>query len=549
VLVLGLALMSSVVATYVAAGMTDVPVAAASTATAALLWNARPGSARLALIALGAAATVLAKPTGLVALAGIGLALLVHARLRESRGGAVRSLAAVCAGTLVGLVYDAIEAHRIGQSLTTFLKAGNTDYFLARGAHNRWDRLLAADWLGAAPRLAVLLGILYALGRVTGLGARRSLLVAGPLAIAWSIAGPAIADGGTPYPFHAPLGAGLLLWIVLAAAILAALLRTPVDPVPRETYAMLLVWLVPGLVAWLSFRSDEVRFLSPIWAPLLLLAGLGLAAVAGALGRGVRVAALVPVAAVLVLALLNVWSLDGLGRQGWRGLLDLGRSGWGSKAAVENYAYGPFSYELDLARANVGPGQRIVSGDGRLTYFFPGRVEVEYPRSCEELTSYRYFALLTGGESAQIAQQLVGAPSDPLAWTQCKSPALHMVGFQDGIWAAFVVGAPTRASTADDCHVVQQPGSLFDAVFADEVDYATARDVQARAAAVGFGAAHVERTSCAAYRVVVSGIPEARAAQADFRREATGAGFRVGIVPAVRYPEVPADVAPAPASR
>ena len=62
-LVVGIALSSSILASWVAAGMTDIPVSAMAALTAALLWSRGLGRARLPLVALAAAAAVLAKPT------------------------------------------------------------------------------------------------------------------------------------------------------------------------------------------------------------------------------------------------------------------------------------------------------------------------------------------------------------------------------------------------------------------------------------------------------------------------------------------------------
>jgi hypothetical protein len=47
--------------------------------------------------------------------------------------------------------------------------------------------------------------------------------------------------------------------------------------------------------------------------------------------------------------------------------------------------------------------------------------------------------------------------------------------------------------------------------------------------------------------VLITGLPSTPAGQADFRHEAEVTGFPVEFVPAVRHPEVPADVAPPPA--
>ncbi len=542
-LAVGVALASSVFATYVAAGMTDVPVAAMSALAAAALWSRAPTWLRLSLIAIATAAAGLSKPTGFIALGGIVAATPFVLRGQGERSRLIQGIAAVGVGVAAALAYDAVEAHRLHQSLYALLDAGNTDYFLAQGAAQRWERLARGDWLGDAARLPVLFGLVFAVARAAGARARLALGIAAPAAISWAVVGPILADGGTPYPFHDGLTFGAVAFVALAACLLASPFLGTDDVLDRGGYAALLLWLAPGLVIGLALRSDDVRFLSPAWPAAVLLAGAALAVVGRSLIRLGPVVALVPVTAVALLVVANLTSVDGLGGSGWRGLRDLGRSGWSDQARVENYAYGPFSYELDLARANVAPGQRIVSSDGRLKYFFPGQVSVEYPKTCADLTGARYFALLTGGESADIAAHIVGTSADPLSWAQCSRPQLTLVGEQPGIYAVFVIGTPAQASTLDDCHIATVQGQLLDGVFADNVTYAEARAVRAKAAEVGFGP-QIEQTACATFRVVVTGIPEPAAAQADFRREATRSGFHIQIVPAVRYPEVPTDVEP-----
>jgi 4-amino-4-deoxy-L-arabinose transferase-like glycosyltransferase len=540
-LAVAVALASSVFATYVASGMTDVPVAATSALAAAVLWSRAPEWIRLPLVALAAAAAGLSKPTGFIALAGIACATPFIFRERDERRRLILGLAALVVGVAGAAGYDVVEAHRLHQSLYGFLHAGNTDYYLAQGAAQRWERIVRGDWLGNAARLPVLYGLVYGLARAVGARTRLALSVAAPAAIAWSIAGPIVADGGRPYPFAGGVTLGAVGFVALAACLLTAPFLGAEDAVDRGGYAALLVWLAPGLVIGLALRSDDVRFLSPAWPAAVLLAGAALAVVGRSLVRLNPVVALVPVTALTLLVVANLTSIDGLGPNGWRGLRDLGRSGWSDQARIENYAFGPFSYELDLARANVGPGQKIVSSDGRLKYFFPGQVSVEYPKTCADLAGTRYFALLTGGESADIAAHVVGTSADPLSWAQC--PGLTLVGEQPGIYAVFVADTPSRASTLDDCHLSSTPGQLLDAVFLDNATYAAAQARLRKAAAVGFGG-HIEQTGCATFRVVVTGVPEPPAAQADFRSEATRSGFAVKLVPAVRYPEVPADVPP-----
>ena len=531
------AVASSVLATYAAAGMTDVPVAAMVAVTGAAVWGRRLGYGQVALVALLAAAAVLAKPTGLAALAGLGLALVVL-RGRD----AVRGLAGIGAGIGLALLYAVWQAARIDDSLSDFLSAGNDAFWRERGEAARWDALARAEWFGAGLRLVVLYGLAYAVVRVVGARPRAALAAAAAVAIVWSLLGPIFADGGAPYPFDGS-PAGIAAWLLLAAAMVAAPFFGEHDPVPRRLYGALLVWLAPMSVAWAWQRADEVRHLAPAWAPLVLLTAAGLTALALALARLRPAAALAPVAGVALLALANLPAVDGLGREGWRDLLELGSSGWTSRAERENLAYGPFSYELNAARENVEEDERLVSSNGRLSYFFPGRIEFAYARSCSELDGARFFSFLSSGESREFAQQ-AGQPLEPLGWLQCERPRLTLVSEHEGIYAAYVVGdAPARAPAPEDCRIAASGGQDVDAVFGDGLTYAGAKELRDRAFAIGYtGGLKIERTGCSTFRVVVTGLPDDETVQANFRRDAKRLGFEVDYAPGTRFPEVPPDV-------
>jgi hypothetical protein len=315
------------------------------------------------------------------------------------------------------------------------------------------------------------------------------------------------------------------------------------DPVPRRVHGALLVWLAPMACAWAWQRADEVRHLAPAWAPLALLAAAGLTVLALALARWRPAAALVPAAAVALLAVGNLPAIDGLGREGWRDLLELGPSGWTSRAQRENLAYGPFSYELGAARENVDEDDRIVSSNGRLSYFFPARVEIAYARSCSELEGARFFSYLTSGESLEFAQQ-AGQPLQPLGWLQCERPRLTLVSEHEGIYAAYVVGdPPARPPAPEDCRIAPSGGQDVDAVFGDGLTYGEANALRKRMFGIGYtGGLRLERTGCSTFRVVVTGLPHDEAFQARFRRDARGLGFDVSYAPGARYPEVPPDV-------
>ena len=533
-------LTSAVFAGYAAAGMTDVPVAAASAATAVVLWSRLSPLALVPLTAVGAAATVLAKPSGLLAIAGLVLATIV---LRGR--AATLGLVGAGIGIGVGVLYDAWQAARLNVGLGALLRAGNDDFWLQRGAAARFDAVEGGAWIGEGARLMVIYGLVYALTRGAGAGARVSLAVGAAAAVVWSVGGPLAVDGALGYPFGGS-AVGIVAWSALVATLVAAPLRASEDPTPRHTYVALLLWLAPIGLVWATQRPDETRLLAPAWPAFALLAAAALTTASTALLRYRPPVALVPAAAVALVALTNIVSVDGLGRDGWRSLLDLGPSGWRDRAAMENFAYGPFSYHLDLARENVGSADRIVSSDGRLQYFFPGQVEVSYAQACSALEGARFFSFLSSGESLEFAQ-LARQPTNPLGWVQCKRPVVRLVGEQPGIYAAYVVGAqPARPPTMDDCHIDSAPGQMIDAVFGSDLEYAKASDLAQRALDVGFKGTRIEQTGCQSFRVVVTGIPDDKRVQDDFRKQAAGVGFGISYAPAVRYPEVERGIAPVP---
>jgi hypothetical protein len=91
---------------------------------------------------------------------------------------------------------------------------------------------------------------------------------------------------------------------------------------------------------------------------------------------------------------------------------------------------------------------------------------------------------------------------------------------------------------------VGKPGELVDAVFGRDLPYGEAASLQIRAREGGFAGTKLERSGCSTFRVVVTGVPADEAVQADVARQAEGVGLLVEYEAAVRYPEVPSDVAP-----
>ena len=245
------ALSSSVFATFVAAGMTDVPVAGATAATALVLWSRLPARLAIPLAAIGACSTTLAKPSGLLALVGLAAAAWVL-----SGPGSLPDLGGLAAGAAAAVAYDAWQASRLDVSLTALLRAGNDDFWLARGDAARLDALAGGDWVGEGARLLVVLGLAYGIGRAAGGGPRLSLQIATAAALAWSVAGPLIVDGSLGYPFDGSV-LGIAGWLGVATASVAASFVVEEDSVSRRTYVALLVWLAPVAVLWAG--SDPTR--------------------------------------------------------------------------------------------------------------------------------------------------------------------------------------------------------------------------------------------------------------------------------------------------
>jgi hypothetical protein len=432
-------LSAAIVAQYAAAGLTDVPVAATAALTAVFLTG-RPGRARVPLVALGAAATVLAKPSGLIALLGLVLATALF--LRARRRDTLLGLLGVAIGVACALGYDLWEARRLDEGLSDFLSAGaNWDYWRARAASTRLPAILGAGWLGEAISLLVVHGLVFGLARAAGARLRLSLLLAGLVALVWSVGGPMLADGEAPRALREAPSLLLAAYLVLAAALLAAPYLEPRDdPVSRRAYGALLLWAAPGALTWAALRSDEPRLLSPAWPALILLAASSLTVVTLTLARRSAFAGSAAVAAAGVLALTNLPALDSLDRSGWRGLLELGRDDWGDRTSMEMYAWGPFYDEVTLLRRNVRRGDRIVAEDGRLRFVFPDQIEIAYPRVCGELAGARAFVLLLD-EPAQFVIRANGGTTDPRAWERCTSPPLQALGARRGGYVVFLVGS------------------------------------------------------------------------------------------------------------
>lgn len=277
--------------------------------------------------------------------------------------------------------------------------------------------------------------VAYALARAAGARHRLAALAAVPLGFGWAWLGPLLADA----PFRPGTdSAGIATWVVAASLVLVALAPEEMAP-SRLQLVRLLVWAVPPVVVWGRYAGYDTRLVSAAWPALILLMAVVLRLALAGAGRHAAPLAAVPALALVWLALSNVYNLDGLGRDGWRQYDGAGLSGLGNAHLMENVALGQFQQELDAVRAQVGPGDRIVGGDGKLAFFFPGRASYDYPTSCGALRGYRVFVLLLSDESVAAAQA-DGAPATQGEWQACGSPKLTPVASADGVYTVFRIG-------------------------------------------------------------------------------------------------------------
>ena len=421
----------------IASGLTDVPLAALVALTAALTWGMPEGRARPAALALAGAATVLVKPTGLVALVALGAAVLVGESV-DRRTELRRSLAPLAVGAGVALLYDAVQAHRLGMGLLSFLTAGSTGYYadLARSA--RTTELVGVQWLGSDLRPLVLFALAYTALRVVRRDHRAAVVAGSISAPAFGVVLPVLVNGsGIVGPFDTA-GHGLAFVVLCASLPLAW--WCPPEAIPKR------VWLerfaVLGLVAlavWLWFGAYDTRLGSAAWPGLVALVAISFAPVIEGAAARFPIAVLAPGFVLIALLAYAYTDLDGLGEAQWKELRTLGVSGLFDGARTRNIVQPQISQVVALAGAEMGPTDRLASADGQLRYFFPGRVFQGYPADCAALREYRVFVLLTDEGTRAYMRDVAGVPDDPAYWAACKRPRLTQLSDGSGGYAVFRV--------------------------------------------------------------------------------------------------------------
>jgi len=491
-------------AVYIAAGLSDIPVAAMLALTAAFLVAPRLGRARLPLVAIGALLSVLAKPSALPALVGLAAAILLGPRVDLRR----RALAAgaLAVGTGVALAYDLVQARYLHLGLYDFLTSGTTGGFYAHLADaSRRRVLLDVGWLGPELRVLLLFGVVYAVARLIT-SHRRAVLVAFVIGVvsAWLL--PYLANSQDVAV--GILNSGSLTkevaLLVLTGSLLFSL-SAPADAMPdRLQLARALVWATPPFVVWALRLVYDPRLLATAWPPLLLIVVWSvLPAFVGAQRRR-EYLALVPAAAVVLLGAYTIENVNGLGTAGWNALRAHGFAALGNQSSLRSIGLGgDFAAELNDLEPQVAAGDRILSYDQRLRFFYLPQLDFEAPQSCDQLRAHQIFVLVESDE----VRTIYGKRASPAFWKACRGQSLTLVAERPGAYAVFVNGRLRQ--TAGGCGA-PAPVAQLGVEFGPHYQTAAQANIALKGVVnLGFVQAHVDQVGCANYRIIETGVTDA----------------------------------------
>jgi hypothetical protein len=426
-----------VYAAQVVSGLTDIPVAALVALAGAILWSRRPGVGAAAAVAVTCALALLAKPSALLALAGLGLAQLLW---NESwRSKLLYRVLPIAAGLGIGLIYDSVQAGYVHQGLRTFLQAGvNTAYYRQLAEESRRYALLDGAWFGDGLRVAAFFAVAYAVLRIAGARHRLCVTIGVPVALVFSWLGPWLAahrSDGTVGSLHSAGAAVAALGTALFLA--AGVFGFESAVAERRELLQLALWAVPTAIAWLVYGAYDFRLLAPAWPPLLALVVLAALPAATAFARRGALVAAVPVALFAVVVAENAYNLDGLGKSGWS---ELRRTNdWLNRDQTRAIVMPAFSRALVVARRQMQPGDDLVSPEGAFRFFFPGHVEQSYPNTCGFLHRFRVFVLTTDEGTQRYMRDFLHVSPDPAFWAACKQPRLTQLTDGSNGYAVFRV--------------------------------------------------------------------------------------------------------------
>jgi 4-amino-4-deoxy-L-arabinose transferase-like glycosyltransferase len=424
-----LALISTpVFAEQVVSGLTDIPVAALVALTGTLVCGRRPELVGALAAGVAAALAMLAKPSALLALAGLAAAQLLVDESWRSR--LLHRVAPIAAGIGVGLVYAALQADYVHQGLRSFLQAGvNTAYYRSLADEARRYAVLDGAWFGDGLRVAAFFAVAYVLLRLARVPQRLSVAVGVPVALVCSWLGPWIAagqDSVTVGSLHS-VGAG-----VAAAGtglfLTAGVLGYQNAAATRRELLRFVVWALPTAIAWAIYGAYDFRLLAPAWPPLLALVVLAALPAATAFARRGALALAVPVALFAVVVAENVYNLDGLHRSGWD---ELQRTDdWLDRDQTRAIVLPALSRALVVVRRELRPHDLLISPEGAFRFYFPGRVEQSFPNSCNDLRRFRVFVQVTDQGSKRFMEDFLHVPAELSYWAACASP--HLTQLTDG---------------------------------------------------------------------------------------------------------------------
>jgi hypothetical protein len=265
--------------------------------------------------------------------------------------------------------------------------------------------------------------------RIVRVAHRPAALAAVAAAVFWYWLGPSILPGGLA-PVSSAAGARIASILLIGPLLAVAWCPREWEP-ERLWLGRLLVWGVPPLLAWGLFGIlGDTRTLSPAWPALfLLMATVVAAGIAGLRVRGSLLAA-AGVALLLVIAVADLRNLAALGSRpdgsinSVRALRDLTPSTWFDADKARAAADPQLGGLVNGIREARRPGDRVVTNDGRLLFYFLDDADVLAPvPGCAELRRYGVVALLTNvfgaDEAAQLAklQRCPGVRLTPVAAT------------------------------------------------------------------------------------------------------------------------------------
>ena len=452
-LALALLLLSPEAISLAASGLSDVPAAAMVAATGVLALSPGPLTwRRQVLLALLAAATGLAKPSVFPALAGLGLAALL-APPGERRGRVRERLAPLTAGVAVAVAYLVWQSRLVGLSLAGLLNAGNGGELVHSrsrcdggdcesvgqlASRVRLGSALELLWMGPFLRPFLAFALVYTALRLLGRSGRWTVGAAAGAALVIPWLGSVVSSGALlSGPFGSPAA---LAYALPCSALLALGALAPDGSHPsRRDLGRIAVWALPSIAVWLFLAPFNPRLLAPGWPALVTLMALAAApALAAAAARG-RIPALAAVALLLGGLALNVRDLDALGAIAPRPggslavIADVVRDPLMGQERARAVAEPELAGELAALRPLLRGGGRLVTQDGRMRFFFHGRVTIRRTPVCSDLAGHAAFLLLTNPVSLSVLQP---ETRDPRWWVR-NCPGTRLVAELPGRYAVF----------------------------------------------------------------------------------------------------------------